>query len=119
MTDYKDHRLLLCTPIQLIKLWQLGYWNRVGILVVFLESPDRGMYIKYIIAETSRLFALCSQYPAGTLGRQIVWIWFMVLACLTVMIGAGLPSQITIKSEDIDDAIEGDEGVNERTALLR
>jgi hypothetical protein len=53
------------------------------------------------------------------LGRQIVWIWFMVLACLTVMIGACLPRQITIKSEDIDDAIEGDEGVNERTALLR
>jgi hypothetical protein len=91
----------------------------VGIWVVFSESLDRGRFIKYIIAETSRLFALSSQYPAGMLGRQIVWIWFMVLACLTVMIGACLPRQITIKSEDIDDAIEGDEGVNERTALLR
>jgi hypothetical protein len=77
------------------------------------------MSIKYLVAETSRLFALSSQYPAGTLGRQIVWIWFMILACLTVMVGACLPSQRWFKIGDGDDELGEDSAVNERTALLQ
>jgi hypothetical protein len=119
MTDYEDHRLFPCTPIQLIGLLQLGYWNKVGIWDVFSEWPDRGMFIKYIIAETCRLFAISSQYPAGTFGRQSVWIWFMILACLTVMVVACLPRQLTVEKGDIDDEFREDEEVNERTALLR
>jgi hypothetical protein len=67
----------------------------------------------------SRLFALSSQYPPGTLGRQIVWIWFLILACLTVMISACLPRQLTVESGDTDDALGEDEEVGERTGLLR
>jgi hypothetical protein len=77
------------------------------------------MSIKYLVAKTSRLFPISSQYPAKTLGRQIVWIWFMVLACLTVMIGVCLPSQRWFKIGDGDDELGEDSAVNERTALLQ
>jgi len=43
----------------------------------------------------------------------------MVLACLTVMIGACLPRQLSSEVRDIDDELGEDEEVNERTALLR
>jgi hypothetical protein len=75
------------------------------------------MFIRYIGADPSRLFALSSQYAAGTLGRQIVWIWFMFLACLTVMTGTCLTRQLTVTSADHNDTLEGDG--SERTALLR
>lgn len=91
----------------------------MGIWAVYSESLDQGMRIKYPVAEISRLFALSSQYPAGTLGRQIVWIWFMILACLTLMISACLPRQLTLGKGDNDDRVGGDEEVDERTALLR
>jgi hypothetical protein len=76
------------------------------------------MSVRYIKAETSRLFAISSQYPAGTFGRQIVWIWFIILASLTVMIGARLPNQIKVKRGDDDEELREDSEVNERTALL-
>jgi hypothetical protein len=77
------------------------------------------MSIRYIVAESSRLFAISSQYPAGTFGRQIVWIWFMILACLTVLIGASLPRQLAVEKGDNHDELEGNVEVDERTALLR
>ena len=43
----------------------------------------------------------------------------MVLACLTVMIGACLPCQLTVEKRDIDDELGEEEEVDERTALLR
>jgi len=43
----------------------------------------------------------------------------MVLACLTVIIGACLPRQLTVEKGDIDDELGQDEEVDERTALLR
>lgn len=76
------------------------------------------MSIRYLVAETSRLFTLSSQYPAGMLGRQIVWIWFMIFACLTLMTGACLPRQLTVKKGD-NDELEGNVEPDERTALLR
>lgn len=77
------------------------------------------MSIRYIVAESSRLFAISSQYPAGTLGRQIVWIWFMILACLTVLIGTSLPRQLTVEKGDDHDELEGNVEPDDRTALLR
>jgi len=43
----------------------------------------------------------------------------MVLACLTVMIGACLPSQLSSEIGDGDVELGEDEEVDERTALLR
>jgi hypothetical protein len=77
------------------------------------------MSIRYIVAEISRLFAISSQYPAETIGRQIVWVWFMALACLTVSIGACLPRQLAVEKGDTHDELEGNVEVDERTALLR
>jgi hypothetical protein len=92
----------------------------VGIWVVYLEWLDRGRFVKYIVAETSRLFAISSQYPAGTFARQIVWIWFMTLACLTVVIGACLSRQLTVQKGLVDDdELSEDSEVNERIALLQ
>jgi hypothetical protein len=43
----------------------------------------------------------------------------MILACLTVMVGACLPSQRWFKIGDGDDELGEDSAVNERTALLQ
>jgi hypothetical protein len=77
------------------------------------------MSIRYIVAESSRLFAISSQYPAKTLGRQIVWIWFMILACLTVLMGACLPRQLAVEKGGNHNGLEGNVEVDERTGFLR
>jgi hypothetical protein len=66
--------------------------------------------------KASLLFALSSQYPAGTAGRQIIWVWFIVLACLTVVAGAFLPGQP--RKKDDEQYLDRQEEVDESTALL-
>jgi hypothetical protein len=77
------------------------------------------MSIKYLVAESSQLFAISGQYPAGTFGRQIVWIWFMILACLTVLVSSSLPRQLAVEKGDKHDELERNVEPDERTALLR
>jgi hypothetical protein len=42
----------------------------------------------------------------------------MILACLTVLIGASLPRQLAVEKGDNNDESEGNVEVDERTALL-
>jgi hypothetical protein len=60
---------------------------------------------------SSRVFGISTAYPAGSVGRQVIWIWSGGLAMMALYVASRQTDLISEKRDD--------ERSDETTALLR